>query len=147
MKTIKYVLRLKGKDIWTVTPDTSVFDALKIMADKDIGALPVVDGKKLVGIFSERDYARKVILKGKSSTNLPVSEIMSTHLVLITPDQTTEQGLALMTAKHIRHLPVIQKEKLVGFISIGDLVKTIMLEQNQTIDKMGEYIGTKIGMY
>jgi CBS domain-containing protein len=147
MKTIKYVLRLKGKDIWTVTPDTSVFDALKIMADKDIGALPVLDGKKVVGIFSERDYARKVILKGKSSTNLPVSEIMSTHLVLITPDQTTEQGLALMTSKHVRHLPVIHKEKLVGFISIGDLVKVIMLEQNQTIDKMGEYIGTKIGMY
>jgi CBS domain-containing protein len=147
MKTIKYVLRSKGKDIWTVTPDTSVFDALKIMAEKDVGALPVLDGKKLVGIFSERDYARKVILKGKSSTNLPVSEIMSTNLILITPDQTTEQGLALMTGKHVRHLPVIQKEKLVGFISIGDLVKTIMLEQNQTIDKMGEYIGTKIGMY
>jgi CBS domain-containing protein len=147
MKTIKYVLRSKGKDIWTVTPDTSVFDALKIMAEKDVGALPVLDGKKLVGIFSERDYARKVILKGKSSTNLPVSEIMSTNLILITPDQTTEQGLALMTGKHVRHLPVIQKEKLVGFISIGDLVKSIMLEQNQTIDKMGEYIGTKIGMY
>jgi CBS domain-containing protein len=147
MKTIKYVLRSKGKDIWTVTPDSSVFDALKIMAEKDVGALPVLDGKKLVGIFSERDYARKVILKGKSSTNLPVSEIMSTNLILITPDQTTEQGLALMTGKHVRHLPVIQKEKLVGFISIGDLVKSIMLEQNQTIDKMGEYIGTKIGMY
>jgi CBS domain-containing protein len=147
MKTIKYVLRSKGKDIWTVTPDTSVFDALKIMAEKDVGALPVLDGKKLVGIFSERDYARKVILKGKSSTNLPVSEIMSTNLILITPDQTTEQGLALMTGKHVRHLPVIQKDKLVGFISIGDLVKSIMLEQNQTIDKMGEYIGTKIGMY
>jgi CBS domain-containing protein len=147
MKTIKYVLRSKGKDIWTATPDTSVFDALKIMAEKDVGALPVLDGKKLVGIFSERDYARKVILKGKSSTNLPVSEIMSTNLILITPDQTTEQGLALMTGKHVRHLPVIQKDKLVGFISIGDLVKSIMLEQNQTIDKMGEYIGTKIGMY
>jgi CBS domain-containing protein len=147
MKTIKYVMRLKGKEIWTITPDTSVFDALKIMAEKDIGAVPVLDGKKVVGIFSERDYARKVILKGKSSKNMPVREIMSTNLVLITPEQTTEQGLALMTAKHVRHLPVIHKEKLVGFISIGDLVKSIISEQNQTIDKMGKYIGEKNGWY
>jgi CBS domain-containing protein len=147
MKTIKYVMRLKGKEIWTITPDTSVFDALKFMAEKDIGALPVMDGKKVVGIFSERDYARKVILKGKSSKNIPVSEIMSTNLVMIAPDQTTEQGLALMTTKHVRHLPVIQKEKLVGFISIGDLVKSIIDEQNQMIDKMGKYIGEKSGWY
>jgi CBS domain-containing protein len=147
MKTIKYVMRLKGKEIWTITPDTSVFDALKIMAEKDIGALPVLDGKMVVGIFSERDYARKVILKGKSSKNMPVSEIMSTNLVMIAPDQTTQQGLSLMTAKHVRHLPVIQKEKLVGFISIGDLVKSIIDEQNQIIDKMGKYIGEKSGWY
>lgn len=147
MKTIKYVMRLKGKGIWTIPPNTTVFDALKIMAEKDIGALPVLDGKKVVGIFSERDYARKVILKGKSSKNMPVSEIMSTNLIMITPDQTTEQGLALMTAKHVRHLPVIQKEKLVGFISIGDLVKSIIDEQNQIIDKMGKYIGEKSGWY
>jgi CBS domain-containing protein len=147
MKTIKFVLRLKGKEIWSIPPDTSVFDALKIMAEKDIGALPVLDGKKLVGIFSERDYARKVILQGKSSKNIPVSEIMSTNLVVITPDQTTEQGLALMTAKHVRHLPVVHKEELVGFISIGDLVKSIISEQNQIIDKMGKYIGEKTGWY
>jgi CBS domain-containing protein len=147
MKTIKYVMRIKGRQIWTINPDTSVFDALKIMAEKDIGALPVMEGKKVVGIFSERDYARKVILEGKSSKNMPVSEIMSTNLVLITPEQTTEQGLALMTAKHVRHLPVIQKEKLVGFISIGDLVKSIIDEQNQIIDKMGKYIGEKSGWY
>jgi CBS domain-containing protein len=147
MKTIKYVMRDKGGEIWTITPDTSVFDALKIMAEKDIGALPVLDGKKLVGIFSERDYARKVILKGKSSKNMAVSEIMSTNLIIITPNQTTEQGLALMTAKHVRHLPVIQERKLVGFISIGDLVKSIISEQNQVIDKMGKYIGEKTGWY
>jgi CBS domain-containing protein len=147
MKTIAYVIRTKGKEIWTISPNTTVFDALKIMAEKDIGALPVMDGKKVVGIFSERDYARKVILKGKSSKNMPVSEIMSTNLVMIAPDQTTEQGLALMTAKHVRHLPVIQKEKLVGFISIGDLVKSIIDEQNQIIDKMGKYIGEKSGWY
>jgi CBS domain-containing protein len=147
MKTIKFVLRLKGKEIWSIPPDTSVFDALKLMAEKDIGALPVLDGKKLVGIFSERDYARKVILKGKSSKNMPVSEIMSTNLVMITPDLTTEQGLALMTAKHVRHLPVIDEEELVGFISIGDLVKSIISEQDQIIDKMGKYIGEKTGWY
>jgi CBS domain-containing protein len=147
MKTIKFVLRLKGKEIWSIPPDTTVFDALKIMAEKDIGALPVMDGKKLVGIFSERDYARKVILKGKSSKNMPVSEIMSTNLVMITPDKTTEQGLALMTAKHVRHLPVIDEEELVGFISIGDLVKSIISEQDQIIDKMGKYIGEKTGWY
>ncbi len=147
MKTINYVMRDKGGEIWTITPDTSVFDALKIMAEKDIGALPVLDGKKLVGIFSERDYARKVILKGKSSKNMAVSEIMSTNLIIITPNQTTEQGLALMTAKHVRHLPVIHARKLVGFISIGDLVKSIISEQNQVIDKMGKYIGEKTGWY
>lgn len=129
MKTIELVMKLKGKEIWTIPPDTSVLDTLKIMAEKDIGALPVMDGKKLVGIFSERDYARKVILKGKSSKNMPVSEIMSTNLILITPEQTTEQGLALMTSKHVRHLPVVKNEKLVGFISIGDLVKSIIDEQ------------------
>ena len=147
MKTIKYVMRDKGAEIWTITPDTSVFDALKIMAEKDIGALPVLDGKKLVGIFSGRDYARKVILKGKSSKNMAVSEIMSTNLIIITPNQTTEQGLALMTAKHVRHLPVIHAGKLVGFISIGDLVRSIISEQNQVIDKMGKYIGEKTGWY
>jgi CBS domain-containing protein len=147
MKTIRHVMRVKGKDIWSISPESSVFDALNIMAEKDIGALPVLDGKKLVGIFSERDYARKVILKGKSSKNILVGEIMSTNLVTITPDQTTEQGLTLMTAKHVRHLPVIQKEKLVGFISIGDLVKSIIDEQNQIIDKMGKYIGEKSGWY
>jgi CBS domain-containing protein len=147
MKTIKFVMRLKGDEIWSITPNTSVFDALKLMAEKDIGALPVLDDMKLVGIFSERDYARKVILQGKSSKNLPVSEIMSINLVVITPGQTTEQGLALMTAKHVRHLPVIHEEKLVGFISIGDLVKSIISEQNHIINQMGKYIGEKTGWY
>jgi CBS domain-containing protein len=147
MNTIEHIMRQKGKEIWTTSPDKSIFDALKLMAEKDIGALPVLDGKKLVGIFSERDYARKVILKGKSSKRTPVSEIMSTNLILITPDQTNEQGLVLMTAKHIRHLPVIQGQKLVGFISIGDLVKSIIDEQKLVIDKMGQYINEKVGMY
>ena len=147
MKTIKHIMRLKGKEMWATAPDASVFEALKVMAEKDIGAMPVLDGKKLVGIFSERDYARKVILKGKSSKKTAVSEIMSTNLITIAPDQTNEQGLVLMTAKHIRHLPVIQGEKLVGFISIGDLVKSIIDEQKQVIDKMEQYISEKSGMY
>ncbi|MGA2489559.1 MAG: CBS domain-containing protein [Anaerolineales bacterium] len=147
MKTIKHIMRLKGKEIWTTAPDVTVFEALKVMAEKEIGAMPVLDGKNLVGIFSERDYARKVILKGKSSKNTPVSEIMSTNLITITPNQTNEQGLVLMNAKHVRHLPVIEEQEMVGFISIGDLVKSIIDEQREVIDKMGQYIGEKSGWY
>ena len=147
MKTIESVMNVKGKEIWSISPDTSVFDALRIMSEKDIGAMPVMQGKRLVGIFSERDYARKVILLGKSSKNMRVSEIMSTQLVVITPDRKTEEGLALMTAKHVRHLPVIEDKKLVGFVSIGDLVKSIIDEQKQLLDKMEQYINEKAGWY
>jgi CBS domain-containing protein len=147
MKTIQFVLMGKGKEIWSVSPDASVFEALRIMAEKDIGAMPVMQGERLVGIFSERDYARKVILKGKSSKNMRVGEIMSTQLVVITPDRTTEEGLALMTAKHVRHLPVIEDRKLVGFVSIGDLVKSVIDEQKQLLDKMEQYINEKVGWY
>jgi CBS domain-containing protein len=147
MKTIAHIMRLKKKEIWTIAPDATVFEALKVMAEKDIGAMPVLNGKKLVGIFSERDYARKVILKGKSSKKTPVSEIMSTNLITITPNQTNEQGLVLMNAKHIRHLPVIQEEELVGFISIGDLVKSIINEQKEVIGQQGQYISEKSGWY
>lgn len=146
MKTIQHLMRLKGKEIWTTTPETSVFEALKLMAEKDIGAMPVMEGKQVVGIFSERDYARKVILKGRSSKKIPVREIMSTRLVLITPDQTTEQGLALMSEKHVRHLPVMQDQELVGFLSIGDLVKSIIDEQNLVIDKLGRHSRENSGM-
>ena len=147
MKTIAYVLKTKGKQVWSISPTTTVYDALSLMADKDIGAVPVVDGEHLVGIFSERDYARKVILKGKSSHDLQVADIMSTHLVVITPEHTTEEGLALMTARHVRHLPVIDEHKLVGFVSIGDLVKAIIDEQKIVIDKLDQYIREKIGWY
>jgi CBS domain-containing protein len=147
MKTIQFVLKGKGKEIWSVSPDASVFEALRIMAEKDIGAMPVMQGERLVGIFSERDYARKVILKGKSSKNMRMGEIMSTQLVVITPDRTTEEGLALMTAKHVRHLPVIEDRKLVGFVSIGDLVKSVIDEQKQLLDKMEQYINEKVGWY
>jgi CBS domain-containing protein len=147
MKTIEHIMKFKGREIWATTPDATVFEALKVMAEKDIGAMPVLNGKELVGIFSERDYARKVILKGKSSKETSVSEIMSTNLITITPNQTNEQGLVLMNAKHIRHLPVIQEEELVGFISVGDLLKSIINEQKEEIDIMGHYINEKGGWY
>jgi CBS domain-containing protein len=147
MKTIRHILKQKGKEIWSAQPTMTVFDALRIMAEKDIGAIPVLDGKGLVGIFSERDYARKVILKGKASRDVLVRDIMSTHLVTVTPDQTNEMGLELMTEKHVRHLPVVQGKKMVGFISIGDLVKSIIEEQNQVIDKLGKHIQEGTGRY
>lgn len=145
MKTIRLILKQKKKDIWCASPDMTVYAALHVMAEKDVGALPVMDGKKLVGIFSERDYARKVILKGKASRKTQVGDIMSTRLVTITPDQTTEQALALMTAKHVRHLPVMHEQQMVGFVSIGDLVKSIIDEQKQVIDKLEQHIQETTG--
>jgi CBS domain-containing protein len=147
MKTIRLILKQKGKDVWSASPTMTVFEALKIMAEKDIGALPILDKKKLVGIFSERDYARKVILKGKASKDILVKDIMSTHLVTIAPDQTNEQALELMTEKHVRHLPVVQGAKMIGFLSIGDLVKSIIEEQNLIIDKLGQHLTESGGMY
>jgi CBS domain-containing protein len=118
----------------------TVFEALQLMADKDVGALPVVERGKLVGIFSERDYARKVILLGKTSKKTFVREIMTPHVVYATPDMTNEQGLTLMTAKHIRHLPVMDGEEMVGMVSIGDLVRSIISEQKEMINQLEQYI-------
>jgi CBS domain-containing protein len=146
MRTIKQILKQKGEEIWSIGPDAMVFEALQLMAAKDVGALLIMDDGKPVGVFSERDYARKVILKEKSSRETSVREIMSAHLISIAPDQTNDQGLALMTAKHIRHLPVMDGKKLVGFISIGDLVKSIIDEQKIAIDKLEKYAGQTGGM-
>lgn len=140
MKTIRQTLKDKNSDIWWTTPETHVYAALSQMAEKGVGALIVLDKEKIVGIFSERDYARKVILMGKSSKDIYVREIMTTNVRFITPDQTCEQALALMTDKHIRHLPVLEDGKLVGIISIGDLVKAVIDEQKKTIDKLEKYI-------
>jgi CBS domain-containing protein len=140
MKTIRQILKVKGRTIWKTAPETSVFDALKEMAAKDVGALLVVKGKSLVGVFSERDYARKVILQGKSSKDLLVSEIMSSPPIIIEPDDTVEQGLALMSSKHVRHLPVMEKNRLVGVVTIGDLVKSLILEQKIVIDHLEKHI-------
>src|SRR4030066_2142203 len=140
MQTIRKILSEKGNEIWSTSPGATVYDALQIMADKDVGALPVLDSEKLVGIFSERDYARKVILLGKSSKKTLVKEIMTPHVIYATPDMTNEQGLTLMTAKHIRHLPVVEGEELTGMVSIGDLVRSIISEQKELIIQLEQYI-------
>ncbi|MBW8055524.1 MAG: CBS domain-containing protein [Nitrospira sp.] len=144
MKPVRELLRIKGQETWSVTPDTPVYDALKLMAEKNVGALLVLDGDKLAGILSERDYARKVILKGKASKNTPAREIMSENVVCVTPEQSVAECMALMTDKHIRHLPVIEDGKLVGVISIGDVVKAIISEQKFVIEQLEHYIaGTR----
>jgi len=140
MKTIRQLLKVKGRKIWTINPTTRVFDALQMMAEKDVGALLVVNGKTLVGVFSERDYARKVILQGKSSKSMRVNEIMSSPPIFIEPDNTVEQGLALMSAKHVRHLPVMENNRLIGIVTIGDLVKCLIDEQKVVIDHLEKYI-------
>jgi CBS domain-containing protein len=140
MITIRDVLQEKGNQTWTVVPDTMVFDALKLMAEKNIGALIVLDGEKIVGIFSERDYARKIILHGKSSRETTVKEIMTTNVVGVRPAQSMEDCMVLMTDKRIRHLPVVEGEKLIGMISIGDVVKAIISDKDFLIQQLEHYI-------
>jgi len=140
MQTIRKILSEKGNEVWSTSPAMTVYDALQLMADKDVGALPVMDQGKLAGIFSERDYARKVILLGKTSKKTFVREIMTPHVVYATPDMTNEQGLTLMTAKHIRHLPVMDGDDVVGMVSIGDLVRSIISEQKEMINQLEQYI-------
>jgi CBS domain-containing protein len=140
MKTIGQLLQIKGHDIWSIAPDAPVYDAIKLMANKGVGALLVLEAGKLVGIVSERDYARKVILKGKTSKGTPVKGIMTPHVIYTSPDQTIEKCMALMTAKHIRHLPVLEGDQLVGIVSIGDLVKAIISEQATLIQQLENHI-------
>jgi CBS domain-containing protein len=140
MKTVALLLRAKGNEVLTVSPDTSVFGALGVMAEKNVGAVLVVEGERLVGIFSERDYARKVILKGKASKETPVREVMSSTVLYVTPQRTIEECMVLMTEKRVRHLPVLEGERLVGVISIGDIVKEIIAEQEFMIDQLQNYI-------
>ena len=140
MSKVSDLLKNKGSDIWSIGPDASVFDAIKMMAEKGVGALVVTEGPKVVGILSERDYARKVILKGHSSRDTKISDIMTTQVVYADPEETIEECMALMTDKHIRHLPIMSGEKLVGVISIGDLVKSIIADQKFTIQQLERYI-------
>jgi len=140
MHSIGQLLQTKGSQIWSIEPQATVYRALTIMAEKNVGALLVMDRDQLVGIFSERDYARKVILKGKSSKDTSVSELMTLQVFYITTDATLEEGMALMTAKHIRHLPVLENKQLVGIVTLGDVVQQIIVEQKFTIGELEKYI-------
>ncbi len=140
MKTVSQLLEGKSKELCTTTPDTRVIEALRQMAEKDVGALLVVENGRLAGILSERDYARKVILHGKSSQDTPVREIMTERVVCVQPRNTVDECMALMTDKRIRHLPVIDNEKLLGVLSIGDLVKETISEQQFMIKQLESYI-------
>ncbi len=140
MYLVKTILEEKGGQVWTVSPDAKVIDALGIMAEKNVGALVVTDNDEIVGIISERDYARKVTLKGLQSQDTPVRNIMTSQLYHVHLDTTADQCMALMTEKHIRHLPVREAGKLVGVISIGDVVKAIISQQKVTIENLENYI-------
>jgi CBS domain-containing protein len=140
MKTIERLLEVKGYDIWSITPDESVYDAVKLMADKKVGALLVLESEKLIGIISERDCTRKVILQERAPKDTLVREIMTSNVIFVRPDQTVEECMALVTARRIRHLPVLAGDRLIGIISIGDLVKDIISEQEFIIQQLENYI-------
>lgn len=140
MKTVKQLLEGKRHKLITVSPRETVFDALKKMADNDVGALIVLDGERLIGVFSERDYARKIILHGKSSRDTVVHEIMTANVISVRPSQTVEDCMGLMTDKRIRHLPVLDEGKVVGIVSIGDVVKEMLSEQKFIIEQLEHYI-------
>ncbi len=140
MVTVKQLLDEKGLSVWTTSPNASVFDALLAMAEKNVGALVVTEGKNVVGIFSERDYARKVTLLGRRSRELAVADVMSTNVVHVSPHDSVEHCMELMTDKRIRHLPVLEDNALVGIISIGDVVRRFIEEQRSTITHLEDYI-------
>ncbi len=140
MTTVNQLLRSKGSAIWSIGPDATVYEALQLMAEKDVGALLVLDDGALVGILSERDYARKIALKGKTSRDTLVREIMTERVVCVRADQSVEECMALMTNKRVRHLPVLADNQLAGVISIGDVVKAIISEQEFIIEQLENYI-------
>jgi len=146
MKTVKDILKMKTGEIWSVSPKTMVFDALQLMSEKEIGALIVVDeNNKVCGIFSERDYARKVILRGKSSRETYIEEIMTPidQVYTVKPENTIEECMIIITGKHVRHLPVFDGDKFLGIISIGDVVKSKIAEQENLIEHLSNYIAGK----
>lgn len=140
MLRVRYLLAFKTKSVWTIGPEEPVLAAIQLMADKHIGALPVVRGEELIGIVSERDYARKVILLGRSSSDTPVWEIMTSPVLTVSPEEAVHRCMEIMTEQRIRHLPVVEKGELIGIISIGDLVKAVIEEQQQTITELERYI-------
>ena len=139
MKFVKDVLNEKGHDIWSIGPDASVFEAIEMMAQKEVGALLVLDAGKLIGIISERDYTRKVILKGKSSREIKIRTIMTSPVICAVTEQDVKECMALMTSKKIRHLPVLENNQLTGMVSLGDLVQSIIAEQNSQIKDFESY--------
>lgn len=140
MYCVNDLLRAKGSAVWTVSPEDTVFSALRLMAEHDIGALVVTEGSRLVGIISERDYARKIALLGKSSADTKVREIMSSPVVVVAPEQPLTDCMSLMTERRVRHLPVVADGELAGVVSIGDVVKAIMSDQEFVIEQLGKYI-------
>ncbi|MEK6650130.1 MAG: CBS domain-containing protein [Bacteroidota bacterium] len=140
MTTVRTILGSKGSVVYTVGPEVLVIDALRIMSEKNIGVLVVLTGTDVGGIFSERDYARRVTLHGRSADATPIAEVMTTGVVSVGPDESIDDCMALMTARHIRHLPVLQEGHLVGMISIGDVVKAIVSEREHTIQQLTNYI-------
>jgi CBS domain-containing protein len=138
--TVAHVLAGKGRDVWSVAPDTTVYQALEVMADKGVGALVVLEGERLVGIVSERDYARKVILLERDSKETPVSEIMTAEVHTVTPHASVADCMATMTERRFRHLPVLDEDRLVGIISIGDIVKAVIQDQQFLIEQLENYI-------
>jgi CBS domain-containing protein len=140
MYTVRQLLQVKGNHVWSISPSATVYEALELMARNNIGALLVLEGDKLVGIFTERDYARKVVLQGRSSRTTRIAELMTRDVLYIGPDDTIENCMALMTDKRTRHLPVIEDGKLIGIISIGDVVKEIISDREFTIHELERYI-------
>lgn len=140
MTTVRQLLDRKSKKIWSIQSDATVFDAIAKMAEKDIGALVVMDGDEFVGIITERHYARNVFLKGKASPTTPVRDIMERHVIIARPEQSVEQCMAIMSEKRVGHLPIVSGKKLIGIISIGDLVKSIIGDQKFTIEQLEHYI-------
>jgi CBS domain-containing protein len=142
MQTVRDVLKAKGNIVWSVRPDHTVYEALELMATRDVGALLVVEGDRLVGIFSERDYARQVILKGKASRDTPVRDVMTARVMYASLEHTLDDCMALMTDKRIRHLPVLEGGTLIGLVSIGDVVKAMISEKEFLIEQLQSYISS-----
>jgi CBS domain-containing protein len=140
MMTIKHVLAQKGRDVHAIPPDATVFDALNLMAQHNVGSLAVLENGTLVGLITERHYAREIVLKGRTSPGTRVRDVMSTKVVFARPDQTVEECMAIMTAKAVRHLPVLEDGRLVGLVSIGDMVKSVIGDQQFTIEQLERYI-------